>query len=314
MPSSSSPNATPRWRGTGGEGDRPGRQAELEEDRRRLLPRAGPRAARFPRSAAYYWFCHLGVITELNGWDSFNPGHLDQHLLSVLPARPGRWNAHPRIARELLECFFIKFNNHPAPPKVGVTAAESGTYTDFANINIGGLRGWFGRLNEVSHLLLDIVDEMHLLQPSTNIQLSRKSPDRFLKHACASSARAGFPSIFNADAVVQEQLRQGKTLEDARAGGCSGCVEDGRLRQGSLHPHRLLQPAQDARTGAAQRRRSLTGKQLGPRTGEPDSFESFDDLYGGVPAQLKHFLESNCAATTHRAMYATQMPAPFLRC
>jgi len=27
-----------------------------------------------------YWFVHLGVITELNTWDSFNPGRLDQHL------------------------------------------------------------------------------------------------------------------------------------------------------------------------------------------------------------------------------------------
>ncbi len=32
----------------------------------------------------YYWFVHLGVITELNPWDSFNPGRLDQHLLPFL--------------------------------------------------------------------------------------------------------------------------------------------------------------------------------------------------------------------------------------
>ena len=80
--------------------------------------------------------------------------------------------------KELLECFFIKFNNHPAPPKVGVTAAESGTYTDFANINLGGLLadGSDGS-NEVTHLLLEVIDEMHLLQPSRNVQLSRKTPD-----------------------------------------------------------------------------------------------------------------------------------------
>ncbi|MFO7681309.1 MAG: pyruvate formate lyase family protein, partial [Chloroflexota bacterium] len=28
----------------------------------------------------YYWFVHLGVTTELNPWDAFNPGRLDQHL------------------------------------------------------------------------------------------------------------------------------------------------------------------------------------------------------------------------------------------
>ena len=82
--------------------------------------------------------------------------------------------------------------------------------------------------NEVSNLLLDIVEEMHLLQPSSNIQLSRKSPDAFLKRALRVVGHGyGFPSLFNADTVVAEQLRQGKSLEDARAGGCSGCVEVG---------------------------------------------------------------------------------------
>ena len=55
-----------------------------------------------------------------------------------------------------------------------------------------------------------------------------QTPDSLLKHALRVIRNGyGFPSIFNADAVVQEQVRQGKTLEDARAGGCSGCVETG---------------------------------------------------------------------------------------
>ena len=128
-----------------------------------------------------------------------------------------------------MEAFFVKFNNHPAPPKVGVTAAESGTYTDFANINIGGLlQDGSDGSNEISHILLDIVDEMHLLQPSTNVQVSRKTPDALLDHTLRVVRKGyGFPSIFNADTVVEEQIRQGKSLEDARAGGCSGCVEVG---------------------------------------------------------------------------------------
>lgn len=169
------------------------------------------------------------MITELNGWDSFNPGHLDQHLWPYYRQGLAEGTLTPEQARELLEAFFVKFNNHPAPPKVGVTAEESGTYTDFANINLGGLLpdGADGS-NSLSHLLLDIIDEMHLLQPSSNLQLSRKTPDALLKHALRVVRQGyGFPSIFNADGVVAEQLRQGKSLEDARAGGCSGCVETG---------------------------------------------------------------------------------------
>ena len=205
------------------------RRAELLKiaDVCRHVPAHAPRD--FHEALQAYWFCHQAVITELNGWDAFSPGHLDQHLWPFYQQGLHDGTLTRDSAKELLEAFFIKFNNHTAPPKVGVTAEESGTYTDFANINLGGLLpdGADGS-NEVSHLLLEIIDEMHLLQPSSNLQLSRKTPDALLKHALRVVAQGyGFPSIFNADAVVAEQMRQGKTLEDARAGGCSGCVETG---------------------------------------------------------------------------------------
>ena len=82
--------------------------------------------------------------------------------------------------------------------------------------------------NEVSHLLLEVIDEMHLLQPSSNVQVSRKTPDEVLRHALRVIRKGyGFPSLFNADAVVAQQVRAGKSVEDAREGGTSGCIETG---------------------------------------------------------------------------------------
>jgi len=294
---------------------RPQRRAELERIAEVCshVPAHAPRD--FYEALQYYWFCHLAVITELNGWDSFNPGHLDQHLLPFYERGLAEGSLTRESARELLECFFIKFNNHPAPPKVGVTAAESGTYTDFANINLGGLLadGTNGA-NEVSDLLLDIVEEMHLLQPSTNIQLSRKSPDAFFKHALRVISRGyGFPSVFNADTVVQEQLRQGKTLEDARAGGCSGCVEVGAFGKeayiltGYFNLVKVLELV--LHDGLDPR----TGKQLGLRTGRPESFQSFEGLFAAFRTQLRHFIEIKVRGSRLiERMYADDMPAPFL--
>ncbi|GFO69121.1 glycyl radical enzyme [Geomonas limicola] len=262
-----------------------------------------------------YWFCHLAVITELNGWDAFSPGHLDQHLISFFERGLAEGTLSREGARELLECFFVKFNNHPSPPKVGVTAAESGTYTDFANINLGGLLpdGSDGS-NEVSHLLLDIIDEMHLLQPSSNIQLSRKSPDAFLKHTLRVVRKGyGFPSIFNADSVVEEQLRQGKTLVDARAGGCSGCVEVGAFGKeayiltGYFNLVKLLELALHDGLDPA------SGEQLGPHTGDPASFTSFDQLFEAFRQQLAHFIGIKIRGNRLIEMiYTRLMPAPFL--
>jgi len=293
----------------------PVRKAELEKiaETCTRVPAHAPRD--FHEALQYYWFCHLAVITELNGWDSFSPGHLDQHLLPFYRRGLADWTLTSEKARELLEAFFVKFNNHPAPPKVGVTAAESGTYTDFANINLGGfLADGRDGSNELSHLVLEIVDEMHLLQPSTNLQLSRKTPDALLRHALRVIRKGyGFPSVFNADTVVEQQLRQGKTLEDARAGGCSGCVETGAFGKeayiltGYFNLVKVLELA--LHDGADPR----TGRQLGPRTGGPETFATFDDLFAAFRRQLRHFIEVKLRGNqVIEQMYARLMPAPFL--
>jgi len=293
----------------------PLRRSELERIAAvcRHVPAQAPRDLH--EALQYYWFCHLGVITELNGWDAFNPGHLDQHLLPFYRKGLADGTATPESVRELLECFFVKFNNHPAPPKVGVTAEESGTYTDFANINVGGLlaNGSDGS-NEVSHLLLDIVDEMHLLQPSSNVQVSRKTPDVLLKHALRVVRKGyGFPSLFNADVVVEEQLRQGKTLEDARAGGCSGCVEVGAFGKeayiltGYFNLPKVLELALHDGVDPG------TGDRLGPSTGDPASLVTFEDLFHAFERQLRHLIDVKIRGNQIiERLYAAEMPAPFL--
>ncbi len=294
---------------------KPRRRAELLRIAEvcRRVPAHAPRT--FHEALQSYWFCHLGVITELNGWDSFCPGHLDQHLLPFYRQGLADGTLDEASARELLECFCIKFNNHPAPPKVGVTAAESGTYTDFANINLGGLLA-DGRdgSNELSHLLLDVIDELHLLQPSSNLQLARVTPDELLHHALRVIRKGyGFPSLFNADVVVAEQLRQGKTLIDARAGGCSGCVEVGAFGKeayiltGYFNLPKVLELA--LHDGIDPR----TGRRLGPATGTPASLATFEALYAAFETQLAHFLDIKIRGNNVIGrLYATEMPAPFL--
>ncbi len=294
---------------------RPERKTELERIAEvcRHVPAQVPRD--FREALQYYWFCHLAVITELNGWDSFNPGHLDQHLLPFYRRGLADGTLTPQRARELLEAFFVKFNNHPAPPKVGVTAAESGTYTDFANINIGGLLSDGSQgANEISHMLLEIVDEMHLLQPSTNIQLSCKTPEALLKHALRVISKGyGFPSIFNADAVVQEQLRQGKTLEDAREGGCSGCVEVGAFGKEAYILTGYFNLVKVLEITFHNGRDPRTGEHIGCESGMPREFGSFEDLSAAYRRQLHHFLDIKLRGNQLiERMYAEQMPAPFL--
>ena len=262
-----------------------------------------------------YWFVHVGVITELNTWDSFCPGRLDQNLYPFYKKGLEEGTLTEDEARELLQCFWIKFNNHSAPPKVKVTAAESSTYTDFANINLGGLTpGGQDAVNDLTYLILDVIDEMRLVQPSTNIQLSAKNPDRFLKRALKIVREGwGQPSVFNADMVVQELLRQGKSVEDARCGGTSGCVETGAFGKesyiltGYLNLPKILELT--LFDGVDMR----TGKQVGPRTGNASSFRSFDEVWNAFRTQLDYFVDVKIRGNNViERLFARHMPAPFL--
>ncbi|MEO8371520.1 MAG: trans-4-hydroxy-L-proline dehydratase [Candidatus Solibacter sp.] len=279
----------------------------------RRVPAEAPRD--FHEALQAYWFVHLGVITELNTWDSFSPGRLDQHLAPFYEGGLANGALTRETAQELLQCFWVKFNNQPAPPKVGVTAAESGTYTDFCNINTGGLKGdGSDGVSEVTYLILDVIDEMRLLQPSSNLQLSKKNPERFLKRGLEIVRKGwGQPSIFNADMVVEELLRQGKSMEDARAGGTSGCVETGAFGKEAYILTGYFNTAKVLEITLCNGYDRRTGKQVGVRSGDPREFATYGELFTAFRRQLKHFVDIKIRGNqVIERLYAVHMPAPFL--
>ncbi len=293
----------------------PGRKGELKRMAAicRKVPAKAP--ATMHEALQYYWFVHLGVITELNPWDSFNPGRLDQHLLPLYREDLSTDRLDREGAVELLQAFWIKFNNHPSPPKVGVTAEESNTYTDFCLINLGGLKeDGSDAVNELSYLLLDVIGEMRLLQPSSMVQVSSKSPDSFVERA-VRIVKTGFgqPSLFNTDAIIQELVRQGKSPEDARNGGASGCVESGAfgteayILTGYFNLVKVLEITLHNGTDP------LTGKRIGLPTGDPALFTSFDDLRKAFVRQLHHFTGIKIRGNNIiERIYSVHMPVPFL--
>ena len=291
------------------------RKAELEKIAEicSRVPAHAPR--NFGEALQAYWFVHLGVIIELNTWDAFNPGRLDQHLYPFYKKGLAEGTLTEEEAKELLQCFWVKFNNQPAPPKVGVTAAESGTYTDFANINCGGLKsdGADG-VNDVTYLVLDVIDEMRLLQPSSNIQLSKKNPDRFIRTAARIIRKGwGQPSVFNADTVVEELLRQGKSIEDARQGGTSGCVETGAFGKESYILTGYFNLPKIFELVLNNGLDPKTGRRLGLETGDPQTFSSFEELFAAFKKQLHHFIDLKVKGSNIvERLYAAYMPSPFL--
>ncbi len=296
---------------------------EKNQARRKELKKMADVCTRVPAHAPrdfwealqHYWFIHLGVITELNPWDAFNPGRLDQHLYSFYTKGFDDGTLTKESAKELLQLLWIKFNNQPAPPKVGVTAEESNTYNDFALINTGGVKadGSDG-VNELSYLILDVIEEMRIPQPSSMVQISKKTPDSFLKRALRI-IRTGFgqPSVFNTDVIIQELLRQGKRIEDARNGGASGCVETGAFGKecyiltGYFNLVKVLETTLN--NGLDPR----TGQKIGLETGDPTKFSSFDEVFDAFKRQLNYFVDLKIKGNNIiERLYAEHLPVPFL--
>ena len=293
----------------------PQRKAELEKIAEvcQRVPAHAPQ--NFWEAVQMYWFVHLGTITELNGWDAMSPGHLDQHLAPFYEKDISSGVLTKEKAKELLSCLWIKVNNTPAPPKVGITALESGTYNDFTNINLAGLKadGSDGS-NELTYIILEIVDELRLLQPQTNIQVSTKTPDAVLNAAAGVIRNGmGYPSLFNTDLVIQQQLRVGKTLEDAREGGNTGCIETGAFGKEAYILHGYLNTPKVLELALNNGVDPLSNKKIGLETGSIDSFSSYDELYTAFEKQLDYVVSTKIETDNYlKKRYADLTPATFL--
>jgi len=277
------------------------------------VPAHAPRT--FWEALQHYWFIHVGITYETNPWDSFTPGRLDLWLYPFYKKDIEEGRLTRERAKELLACFFLKFNSQPAPPKVGVTHEESSTYNDFSKINVGGIKeDGSNNVNELSYLILEVYDELRTLQPNFAVLVSEKNPDHFLIYALKiASAGFGEPPFFNHDGVVIKMLRQGKTLEDARLSGVSGCVESGAFGKeayiltGYFNLPKILEITLN--NGVDPR----TGKKIGLETGNPEQFRDFQELWDAFIKQVKYFLDLKMHGNdVIEAIYARFMPVPFL--
>jgi pyruvate formate-lyase/glycerol dehydratase family glycyl radical enzyme len=263
----------------------------------------------------HYWFIHLGVVTELNPWDSFNPGRLDQHLFPVYRKEIENGTITIEEVYELLGCFWVKFNNHPSPPKMGVTAQESNTYTDFCLINIGGVKpDGTDAVNEMSYILLEVIKEMRILQPGSMIQVSNNNPDQFI-HKALDIIRTGFgqPSCFNSNAIIQELLGQGKSLVDARNGGASGCVETGAFGTEGYWLTGYFNLPKVFELTLNNGFDTLSDRQVGTQTGKASDYKTFEDLIDAFRLQLNFLIDIKVRGNNViEKTFATYLPVPFL--
>jgi formate C-acetyltransferase len=108
-------------------------------------------------------------------------------------------------------------------------------------------------------------------------------------------------------------LRQGKSIEDAREGGCSGCIEVGAFGKeayiltGYLNVPKIIEITLNNGVNP------LTGKQVSIETGDPRNFETYEELYDAFLKQLRYIVNQKILVSNYiDRMFAKYSPATFL--
>lgn len=275
--------------------------AESDPVRKAELEKIAAVCARVPAEPPRdYWealqslrFIHLAIRKEVPQRVQVTLGRMDQYLYPYYENDLTAGTLTRQQAAELLGCFWLKTREGEAvainPPgrEAGATPGSL-----LVHATIGG-RDEQGRdvTNEVSWLILEVMRQLRLSEPSVYIRYHAEMDDEFLLFAleCNRDFRGGSPAFLNDAMGTNRNLARGVKLEDAvnwYASGCLGYNLDSVERSAgatNLNQAKILELALN--DGFDKRQ----NKQLGPHTGKAADFKCLEDVYSAFFTQMDHF-------------------------
>jgi pyruvate formate-lyase/glycerol dehydratase family glycyl radical enzyme len=295
----------------------PVRQKELREIARicRKVPWMPPET--FPEALQSLWTTHmLAMVAESYPGPGLSPGRIDQYLYSFYKRDFDAGRLTRDQAKEWLQCLWIKHNY--AYDFQGWTGTNQGINASFGQlITLAGMdAGGNDASNDLTYLMLDVIEEMNLLEPKPNIRIHARTSDRLLERIVDMVAKAqGSPFLINFDENSIAGLRWEGLPEDRLWDYAPvGCLENtlqGCDRSGTVDVN--LNLAKAVEVALNDGRDMASGRQIGPRTGDPKRFTSFDQFLNAFKTQLRHMLEEiirvNDLADAGRARWE---PVPYL--
>jgi formate C-acetyltransferase len=297
--------------------DNPARRTELHEIARicHKVPWLPPDT--FTEALQALWTTHMLVMSaESYPGPGISPGRVDQYLYPYYKADVESGRLTPEEAKEWLHCWWIKHNY--VYDYQGWTGTNQGINASFGQlITLGGMDAQGNDAsNDLTYLMLDVIEEMNLLEPKPNIRIHARTSDRLLNRIVDMLAKAqGSPFLINFDENSIADLRWEGLPEDQLWDYAPvGCLENtlaGCDRSGTVDVNLNLAKAIELTLNDG--RDVASGKQIGPRTGDPTTFTSFDQLMNAFKQQLKAILERlitiNDMANAGRARWE---PVPYL--
>jgi formate C-acetyltransferase len=299
-----------------GEGDA-ARKTELQMmlEAVRRVPWEAP--LNFLQAVQSLWFTHMLVMaSESYPGAGLSYGRIDQYLYPFYQKDLGEGKITREFAAEILKSFFIKHNY--AYDYQGRVGRNQGINSSFGQlITLGGMGpGGEDMTNDLTLLMLDVIESLQMLEPKPNIRIHSNTPHRVMERIVEMVAAAqGAPFLLNFDETAMKSLEcQGvprDLLWDYAPVGCLENTMQGNDRSGTVDVNLNLVKAVEL--SLHDGRDMLSGRQIGPRTGNPESFRDFADFLEAFKRQIDFMLDRIIqVAVEADRIRATYEPTPYL--
>jgi len=269
-------------------------------------------ARTFREAVQSFWFSHLLLYIEQNGL-AVSPGRLDQYLYPFYEKDKKEGRITPEQAQELLECLWIKFTEIMRAYDLNDAKYFAG-FSISENVVLGGLtRDGKDATNELSYLCLEAEKNTKLSQPNLGVRIHPNTPDDFLMKAVEviSTGRTK-PELFNDEIGILSLTSLGVPLEDARDYSISGCVEPVPPHTNGMTNAAMSNLAKALELALNDGKCRLCGKQIGVRTGDPRSFNSFEQVMEAYKKQVEYYVKHMVTTlNVIEKVHAQYMPLPY---
>ena len=274
----------------------PVRKAELEKMAEICAHVPEHPARTFHEAVQSQWFTQMFSRIEQKTGTIVSNGRMDQYFYPYYQADVEAGILDDEQALELLECLWVgmaQFIDLYVSPTGG---AFNEGYAHWEAVTIGGQTPE-GRdaTNELTYLFLKSKREFPLHYPDLAARIHSRSPERYLADVAETiKDGSGFPKLINDEEVVPLYVSKGATFAEAYDYAVSGCTE-------ARMPNRDTYTSGGAYINfvAALEMVLHNGKMLkhgdevlGLETGDPLSFETWDEFFAAYEKQHHHFLKT----------------------
>lgn len=267
-------------------------------------------ARSFYEAVQALWFVHVFLYLELRP-AGVSPGRADQYLYSYFKRDIDEGKLTREEAIEILECLRVKMSTLRHFNKKSFrenTSAEA----QFHNITLGG-QTHDGRdaTNELSYLFLEAALRTRTLHNTLSVRWHDTiSQDFLLKAAELVATGIGFPAFFNDDGSISFSMGMGATLEEARDYAIGGCVVPIIPTSAGPYPPFVVSMGKCLELVLNNGFDPNTRKQLGPKTGTFEDFQTFDEVVDAFKGQVRHFSYQGAALFNLQRHYRAAMVPP----